>query len=202
MDNIFGIGGPELLLILVLATVVLGPLRMIQMARGFGRLVRDLRNYSRELMSGLNEELAFLDEAQEVIREGVDAATLKPEEVQAILPSLELGVSTDSNAANLTQADAASPQLQEVPSVSPNPEPDATTGSSDEASPSQASIGLADQIPSPAAYGPEGDVSAEPTPVNTIQTSVDSAALAPPSTSDSHESNAIVEPSPANLDPT
>ena len=60
MESFFGIGGPELLLILVLATVILGPLNMIKMARGFGRLVRDLRNYSRELMSGLDEELAFL----------------------------------------------------------------------------------------------------------------------------------------------
>jgi sec-independent protein translocase protein TatB len=202
VDNIFGIGGPELLLILVLATVVLGPLRMIQVARGFGRLVRDLRNYSRELMSGLNEELAFLDEAKEVIREGVDAVSLKPEEVQAIFPSLEPGVPTDSNAATLTQADAASPQPKEVPSVSPNPELNATTSSSDEERPGQTNIGPTDQIPSSASYSPEGDVLAEPTSVNTIQTSADSAALAPPSTSDSHESNAIVEPSPANLDPT
>jgi len=202
MDNIFGIGGPELLLILVLATVVLGPLRMIQMARGFGRLVRDLRNYSRELMSGLDEELAFLDEAKEVIREGVDAVSLKPEEVQAILPSLEPGVSTESNATTLTQADAASPQPQEVPSVSPNPEPSATIGASEEGGPGQTSVGSADQIPSSAAYSPEGDVSAEPTPVNTVQTSADSATLALPSTSDSRESNATVEPSSANLDST
>ena len=202
MDNIFGIGGPELLLILVLATVVLGPLRMIQVARGFGRLVRDLRNYSRELMSGLNEELAFLDEAKEVIREGVDAASLKPEEVQAIFPSLEPGVSTDSNAATLTQADAASPQPKEFTPVSPSPESNVTTGASDEGGPSQTNVGSTDQIPSSAAYSPEGDVSAEPTPVNTIQTSADSATLALPSTSDSRESNATVEPSSANLDPT
>jgi sec-independent protein translocase protein TatB len=202
VDNIFGIGGPELLLILVLATVVLGPLRMIQVARGFGRLVRDLRNYSRELMSGLNEELAFLDEAKEVIREGVDAASLKPEEIQAIFPSLESGVSADSNAPTLTQADAASPQPKEVPPLSPSPEPNVTVGSSDMASPGQTNVGPTDQISSSASSSPEGDVSAEPTSVNTIQTSADSAALAPPSTSASHESNAIVEPSSANLDPT
>ncbi len=199
MDNIFGIGGPELLLILVLATVVLGPLRMIQVARGFGRLVRDLRNYSQELMSGLSQELAFLDEAKEVIREGVDAASLKPEEVQAIFPSLESGVSTDVNAPTLTQADAVSPQPKEVPSVSPSPEPNATIGASDEGG--QADVGSTDQISSSASSSP-GDVSAGPTPVNTIQTSADSVALAPQSTSDSHESNATVEPSPANLDPT
>ncbi len=122
MDNIFGIGGPELLLILVLATVILGPLRMIQVARGFGRLVRDLRNYSQELMSGLNQELAFLNEAQEVIREGVSAVSLKPEEVQALLPSLEPSVSTDSHAATLAPSDDAPPQPNAVQSVSPNPE--------------------------------------------------------------------------------
>jgi len=199
MDNIFGIGGPELLLIFVLATVVLGPLRMIQVARGFGRLVRDLRNYSQELMSGLNQELAFLDEAQEIIREGVNAVSLKPEEVRAIFPGLEPGVSTDSHAATLTQADAASPQPEEVQPVSPSPEPNATIGASEEGGPSQTNVGSTDQIPSSASYSPEGDVLIEPTPVNTIQTSADSAALAPPSTSDSHALDATVEPSPANL---
>jgi sec-independent protein translocase protein TatB len=169
MDNIFGIGGPELLLILVLATVVLGPLRMIQVARGFGRLVRDLRNYSQELMGGLNQELAFLDEAQAVIREGVNAASLKPEEVQ---------------------------------SVSPNSEPNASTGPSEEANPGQINVSLADQIPLSAAHEQEGDVSAEPIPENAIQTSADSVALAPPSTSDRHALGATVEPGPANHDPT
>jgi Sec-independent protein translocase protein TatA len=202
MDNIFGIGGPELLLILVLATVVLGPLRMIQMARGFGRLVRDLRNYSRELMSGLNEELAFLDEAKEVIREGVDAASLKPEEVKSIFSGPEPSASTGSGGAASPQVDAASPQPQEVLPVSLNPESRASTGSSDEASPGQTNVGLVDQIPLSSSHNCEGDVSAEPVPVNTIQTSADSAALAPPSTSDSHELNAIVEPSSTNLDPT
>ncbi len=200
MDNIFGIGGPELLLILVLATVVLGPLRMIQVARGFGRLVRDLRNYSQELMSGLNQELAFLDEAQEVIREGVSAVSLKPEEVQAIFPSLEPSVSTDSNAATL-QADAASPQPKETQSVSPNSEPDTSTGSPSEANPSQINVGLADQIPLSSSHSGEGDVSADLVQADTIQASADSA-LAPSSTSDSHVLDASVEPSPANLDPT
>ena len=94
MDNIFGIGGPELLLIFVLATVILGPLRMIQVARGLGRLVRDLRNYSQELMGGLSQELAFLNEAQEVIREGVNAVSLEPKEVQPVSPHSEPDAST------------------------------------------------------------------------------------------------------------
>ena len=200
MDNIFGIGGPELLLILVLATVVLGPLRMIQMARGFGRLVRDLRNYSRELMSGLNEELAFLDEAKEAIQGGVDAASIKPEEVQAILPRLDLGVSGDSNASTSTQADAASSQPKELAPVSAVPEPGATIGTSVEWMPGQTNVGSPDQIPPPAPPGPEGSVSTEPTSVNTMQTSADTTSPAPPA-SGGHESDATVEPNPMYPDP-
>jgi len=200
MDNIFGIGGPELLLILVLATVVLGPLRMIQVARGFGRLVRDLRNYSQELMSGLNQELAFLDEAQEVIREGVNAVSLKPEEVRAIFPSLGPSVTAGSDPATLTQADVASPQPEEVQPVV-SPEPNASTGSPGEANPGQINVGLVDQIPLSSSHDGEGDVSADLVQADTIQASADSA-LAPPSTSDSHALDATVEPSPANLDPT
>jgi sec-independent protein translocase protein TatB len=200
MDNIFGIGGPELLLILVLATVVLGPLRMIQVARGFGRLVRDLRNYSQELMSGLNQELAFLDEAQEVIREGVNAVSLRPEEAQTILPSLGPSVTAGSDPATLTQADVASPQPEEVQPVV-NPEPNASTGSPGEANPGQINVGLVDQIPLSSSHN-GGDVSADLVQADTIQASADSVALAPPSTSDSHALDATVEPSPANLDPT
>jgi len=194
MDNIFGIGGPELLLILVLATVVLGPLRMIQMARGFGRLVRDLRNYSRELMSGLNEELAFLDEAKEAVQEGVNAASIKPEEV---LPRIDLGVSADSNAVTPNQADATSSQPKELASVSPSPESNATTSTPMEWRPSQTNATSADAIPSSSSTGMEGSISAEPTSVNTTQTSADSSGSAS-SSPESHESTAIVEPSPTN----
>jgi len=66
MESIFGIGGPELLLILVLATIVLGPLRMIRVARQLGILLRDLRNYYQQLTSGLSDELAALDDLGKV----------------------------------------------------------------------------------------------------------------------------------------
>ena len=64
MDSFFGIGGPELLLILVLATIILGPLNMVKMARQFGILLRDLRNYYSSFTANLNEELGELAELQ------------------------------------------------------------------------------------------------------------------------------------------
>jgi Sec-independent protein translocase protein TatA len=88
VESFFGIGGPELLLILVLATIILGPLNMIKMARQLGILLRDLRNYSSSLMSNLNQELGELAELQETIKGEVNAALPKPAELQVAVPDL------------------------------------------------------------------------------------------------------------------
>jgi Tat protein translocase TatB subunit len=45
----FGIGIPEIMLILVIALIVLGPERMPQVARDLGKVVGDLRRTSDEL---------------------------------------------------------------------------------------------------------------------------------------------------------
>ena len=88
MESFFGIGGPELLLILVLATIILGPLNMIKMARQFGILLRDLRNYYNSLTANLSEELGDLAELQETIKGEVNSALPKPEEWQVAIPNL------------------------------------------------------------------------------------------------------------------
>ena len=84
MESFFGIGGPELLLILVLATIILGPLNMIKMARQLGILLRDVRNYYNSLTANLSQELGDLAELQETIKGEVNAALPKPEELQVI----------------------------------------------------------------------------------------------------------------------
>ena len=88
MESFFGIGGPELLLILVLATIILGPLNMIKMARQFGILMRDLRNYYQSLTANLSQELGDLAELQDTLRGEVNAAIPKPEELQVTVPNL------------------------------------------------------------------------------------------------------------------
>jgi Tat protein translocase TatB subunit len=84
MESFFGIGGPELLLILVLATIILGPLNMIKMARQLGLLLRDVRNYYNSLTANLSQELGDLAELQETMKGKVNAALPKPEELQGI----------------------------------------------------------------------------------------------------------------------
>jgi len=119
MESFFGIGGPELLLILVLATVILGPLRMIQAARQLGRLMRDLRNYYTELTKGLNEELAALSELEASVRDEVNSAMPKPEELQVSLPASESIAQSGPGRMDTIQPDSGSSVPGTVESLQP-----------------------------------------------------------------------------------
>jgi sec-independent protein translocase protein TatB len=66
MDGIFGIGGSELLVILLLAGIILGPERLARAAREIGKLVRNVKGYFSALSSELKVELDVLDELQKV----------------------------------------------------------------------------------------------------------------------------------------
>ena len=61
MDSFFGIGLPELILILLLAGMVMGPQRIRHVARTLGRITSQLQNVSREFARQLNSELDALD---------------------------------------------------------------------------------------------------------------------------------------------
>jgi sec-independent protein translocase protein TatB len=66
MDNFLGIGGSELIVIVLLATIVLGPERMMRAAREIGKLVRNIKAYASSLSSELKAELDILDELEKV----------------------------------------------------------------------------------------------------------------------------------------
>ena len=61
MDSVFGIGLPELLVILLLAGIVMGPQRIRQVARWLGMMTAKLQAISRTFMRQLNAELDSLD---------------------------------------------------------------------------------------------------------------------------------------------
>jgi sec-independent protein translocase protein TatB len=54
------VGSTEVILVLLLAAVVLGPRRVAETARKLGKLVRDLRNYWKALTEDLGHELDVL----------------------------------------------------------------------------------------------------------------------------------------------
>lgn len=66
MDNIFGIGGNELIVIVILAIIVLGPERVARSAREIGKLVRNLKAYFSSLSSELKTELDVLDDIKQI----------------------------------------------------------------------------------------------------------------------------------------
>lgn len=80
MDNIFGIGLPEFVLILVLAGMVMGPERIVRAARTFGVLTARLQSISRSFFRQLNAELDSADQDGQ-IRSAVEEVNLLRREV-------------------------------------------------------------------------------------------------------------------------
>lgn len=66
MNGIFGIGGNELIVIILLAAIVLGPERLARSAREIGKFVRNVKSYLTSLSSELQAELEVLDEIDKV----------------------------------------------------------------------------------------------------------------------------------------
>ncbi len=73
----FGIGAPELVIILVVALVVLGPKRLPELARGLGRTLGEFRRAT----SGITEELSNARiTLEEEVRQAEQTAQQEPEE--------------------------------------------------------------------------------------------------------------------------
>lgn len=60
--DIFGIGMNELVVILLLATIFLGPERLARVARDMGKFVRKLKSYYATFTDQLQSELEVIDD--------------------------------------------------------------------------------------------------------------------------------------------
>jgi sec-independent protein translocase protein TatA len=72
-----GIGLPELMLILVVALVVLGPQRLPEVARMLGRAYAQLRRASEEFQQTLRQDLATLERQEDANRNKAVAQELR-----------------------------------------------------------------------------------------------------------------------------
>ena len=83
MNNFFGVGIPEVLVILALALIVIGPQRLPEVAAQIGRAVRELRRYANQFRREFLDEFADVraewemtqQEATEVQRQLLEAQT-------------------------------------------------------------------------------------------------------------------------------
>lgn len=75
MDSVFGVGLPELILLIVLASMVMGPERIVRYARMLGAMTARLQSVSRAFLRQLNAELDSVDSSGE-LRETLDELQL------------------------------------------------------------------------------------------------------------------------------
>lgn len=86
-----GIGFPELLLIMVVALVVLGPQRLPEVARMLGKAYGQLRRASEEFQQTIRQDLATIERQEDVNRNKAVAQELR--ERFADLPDIQTTIS-------------------------------------------------------------------------------------------------------------
>jgi sec-independent protein translocase protein TatB len=69
--NFLNIGTLELMMIIAIAILVIGPKRMVQVARSIGRMATRMRQISGEFTSIIRSELSELDEARQEVQAAV-----------------------------------------------------------------------------------------------------------------------------------
>lgn len=70
----FGIGMPELIVILVIALIVIGPQKLPDIARSLGKGLAEFKRASDDFQRNLAEEVRALDEKERAAKEGAEPA--------------------------------------------------------------------------------------------------------------------------------
>ncbi len=71
----FGIGGTELIVILVVALLVLGPKKLPELAKTLGKAMGEFRRFSTDFQRTLNTEIALDEEKAKAEKLNPDAVT-------------------------------------------------------------------------------------------------------------------------------
>ncbi|WP_420630987.1 twin-arginine translocase TatA/TatE family subunit [Candidatus Leptofilum sp.] len=142
MDSFFGIGFPELVLILVVAGIVMGPERIGQAARWLGRTTAQLQKISRGFVRQLNHELdnsgdgeAIRETMQELQQLRKELTDLRGEVNQTTSQATQDGKQAFEEINNSIQ-----PPNLKPPTLTPPPAVDPTTNGKPAASPEQSGI--------------------------------------------------------------
>jgi sec-independent protein translocase protein TatA len=109
--NVFGIGLPEMALIMVLALLVFGPKKLPEIGRSLGKAIRGFQDASKEFESEFKREAEHLEQ---VIKQPMEA-TLEPPVQQALSPAVpEVAAETLPEAVSQPET-AAEKSASEVP---------------------------------------------------------------------------------------
>ncbi|RMG96750.1 MAG: hypothetical protein D6706_09710 [Chloroflexi bacterium] len=99
MDSIFGIGPSELILILLIAGIVMGPQRIAEIARWLGKITAQLQAISRDFMRQLNAELAATESSADLKEALADIQQLQKQvqDLKKELANVPLGTVGETN---------------------------------------------------------------------------------------------------------
>lgn len=118
----FGIGLPELLVIMVLTLIVVGPQRLPEMAAQIARFIREFRRYTSELSRDIGDALQDIEheytEAKEEWKEVSDAIRQEGEAIEAEVSGAAREVSAALNEEPAHDAPEAAPKDAESKAVS------------------------------------------------------------------------------------
>jgi len=77
----FGIGIPELMIILAIALVVFGPQKLPELARTLGKGLSEFKNASNDFRRSLEQQAAAAEETEQRAHEGTAHETVEAEKV-------------------------------------------------------------------------------------------------------------------------
>jgi sec-independent protein translocase protein TatA len=76
--NVFGIGLPEMVVIMIVALLIFGPKKLPEIGRSMGKAIRGFQEASRDFQNEFQKEAAQLEEAVKT------NAELEPKQIEAV----------------------------------------------------------------------------------------------------------------------
>ncbi|MFQ4138925.1 TatA/E family twin arginine-targeting protein translocase [Nodosilinea sp. PGN35] len=116
--NVFGVGLPEMALIMVLALLVFGPKKLPEIGRSMGKAIKGFQEASREF------EEEFKKEAQQIEKAVTEPmkATLEPDAPKVLTPPEPVaGAGEVAAPLELDHADDSSPEAASEPAETDSP---------------------------------------------------------------------------------
>ncbi|MBO3462763.1 TatA/E family twin arginine-targeting protein translocase [Aetokthonos hydrillicola Thurmond2011] len=81
--NIFGIGLPEMAVIMIVALLIFGPKKLPEIGRSMGKAIRGFQEASKDFQNEFQKEAAQLEEAVKT------SAELEPKQIEAVKPNTD-----------------------------------------------------------------------------------------------------------------
>jgi Tat protein translocase TatB subunit len=120
--NVFGVGPAEMIVILLVALIFVGPERLPRLAADLARTIRDIRKYTSGLASEFNDVIKELEQET-----AADRAEWK--EIGEGLTEATKGVASELDAAQKDASDALVPTESKRDPLQPFSSPPASNGS-------------------------------------------------------------------------